>query len=604
MLPELRAAGFAIGDGVVEIEVDGGRYAPAALPRGLAGTIVEEAGGVVVQVTNDQVRPVQLGDIWIRFPAGQWPAELTARNCLRLDRPWFNCLVPGVHRLDTPTATARSSWGMVALKRCDTDDAIVLGVLGAVCETEYITRYTDSHKQGAFGLDIRFDMQVALPPGATRSTPPLAILGDDTAHALLTQYAALWADAVPPRPRRRVSGWNSWDFYGGSVRASDVAENAALLPAHLDGEAWAIIDDGWQTRWGEWTMNDRFPGGLAATAAAIRDAGAQPGIWSAPLAMYVHCPFARENRECCVRDADGNIAYFTFSNGPVIMLDPSHPKVVDYLRTTYGRIADAGFRYLKLDFSQYLFDPSCRRFHDPELTRMEIAARCIDTIRDAVGDDTIMASGTFSYELLAGRMDSARATSDIHLYWTHIWQCGMQVGAGYWMDGKLFTLDPDFLVARSDTTSSDEHLNYLSPGQHIPLGDDWWQAGPVATESELRVLATMIALTGGDFILGDRLSTLNDRGRAIIATAASAHCDRCAVPQDMWERACVGEPAAIWRGARDGAPVLGVINWSDAPRAFDLPALPDGARELWTDTPAPITDTITLPARAAALYTS
>jgi hypothetical protein len=592
--------GFPLGPAEVTLEVDGGRYPLARLPSYLSATWQGGDAAWSCRVTNMGDSPVRLGNLVCAFPATRWPAAVTAANTCQLLRPWFNVMVPSVHRLDAPAATTRSSWGMTALRRGDTGEAVVLGVLAAVCETEYRIRYADTHKQGAFGLEIRFDLHVRLDPGQSRQTPPLAVLGGAPVEELLLAYAARWAAAVPPRPRQRITGWSSWDFFGGSVRQQDVVENAPLAVRHLPGSVWAIIDDGWQTRWGEWTMTDRFPGGLEETAAAIARSGAQAGIWSAPLAMYMHCPFAREHRECCVRDDDGNIAYFTFTSGPVVMLDPSHPRVREYLRETYARIRAAGFRYFKLDFSQQLFLPPCRRFHDPTLTRLEIAALAIDTIREAVGEEAIMASGTFPYELLGGRFDSARATSDIHLYWTHIRQCGIQLAAGYWMDGAMFTLDPDFLIVRSPTTSTDEYRKYLGPDQHIPLGADWWQAGAEATEGELIVLATLVALAGGDFILGDRLATLNERGWAIIQRALETHCDRCARPLDVWSRAATNEPPALWQGESRGRTIVAAINWSDVPAALALPALPPGAVDVWTGRAA--TATVTLPPHTAALY--
>ncbi len=132
-----------------------------------------------------------------------------------------------------------------------------------------------------------------------------------------------------------------------------LADRLAGTPA-----AYLVIDAGWYADehgdWtsghGDWVPNARlFPGGLAATARAIRDRGLVPGLWF--------------EVETCGRDSTA----FSFTDhllrrdgapltvGDRRFWDMRDPFVVDYLSArVIGLLARCGFGYLKVDYNETL----------------------------------------------------------------------------------------------------------------------------------------------------------------------------------------------------------------------------------------------------------
>jgi hypothetical protein len=90
----------------------------------------------------------------------------------------------------------------------------------------------------------------------------------------------------------------------------------------------------------------------------------------------------------------------------------------------------------------------------------------------------------------------------------------------------------------------------------------------MANEEELRTWATVLMLSGGDMVLSDNLSTLNDRGREIIRKALAFRLYAPAVPVDLLD--CPGAPPSTWIGEKDGSKVLALFNWSEGLGEFVL----------------------------------
>ncbi len=566
--------------------------------------------GLLVRLTNTGRTALRLEQVRLSLPPAAFKPALAVDDYTQLYFSEVPLQSAGVRALNRgqSSETAVPSHTVTVLSAPEGGPALLLGALGqGDCGVSLHLMHDSPHHQGNFGLELRADFRCELAAGQSQALPELVALSGTDPLALLAEYGRLWRARVKPRPARPVRGWNSWDFYGGAVAQADMLTQADRMRADFPELTHAVMDDGWQVRWGEWTAHERFPAGLPGLVKELRARGRVPGIWIAPYTMYMHCPFAFKNRDCLVHDATGNIVLHRYSSGPVALLDPTHPQVARYITDTFRALRRAGFEYFKLDFTQALLDPAAVKFHDPTLSRQAICARALELIRRAVGKAYILC-GTFPFAVLAGQVEAARISNDIHIYWSHVIHGAKQVAACHWMHDNLYRNDPDFLVVRSATTSRDPHPNYINQVQPVGLGE-WWVRGRTATAEELQVWASVVLLSGGDLLCGDNLATLNARGRGLIRTCLEHICDQAAEPLDLFSAARADLPPAFWLGRQGKDVLLGVINWTDTPDrlcppAAALPAVGSGIREIWSGraVSAEQLAQVELPARSAQVY--
>jgi hypothetical protein len=107
------------------------------------------------------------------------------------------------------------------------------------------------------------------------------------------------------------------------------------------------------------------------------------GVWLAPLLVEDDHPIATDNPEWFVQD----VGWAHADDGPMRILDPTHPGGAAHLQSVISRIVSWGYTMLKIDF---LFTGTFEgRRHEP-VTGMEAYARALELIREAAGEDTIL----------------------------------------------------------------------------------------------------------------------------------------------------------------------------------------------------------------------
>ena len=399
--------------------------------------------------------------------------------------------------------------------------------------------------------------------------------------------------ARPTLPR--YSGWNSWDYYGGAVSMDDLhREMDALERSPLRESVEAIvIDMGWESAWGDWVPNRKFPATLREIAEAIEARGFMPGIWTAPLLASPWAPLARHRQDLLVRDARGGLA---FAEDQVI-LDFNQDEVLDQLHAWFAAMADAGFRIFKLD---YIYQSAIDQFTPtPEHGRIGLVRRGLETIRRAVGDEAHILNCGAPMEAALGITDSTRICNDIHTFWGHILVAANQIPPKFWQSERLWRIDPDFAVIRSERSTDDPFRNYPHEPKELQFPESFWMAGPEATDAELRTWLTMVRLTGGQVNLADSISRLNTYGIDLLAKLFPPLTGQ---PQalDLFEN----NPPRMWLNRSDTESWLGLFNWSDEPRPIELPTgleLPQQAVDWWTDQPVRLTPQTILPPHGSVL---
>jgi len=298
-----------------------------------------------------------------------------------------------------------------------------------------------------------------------------------------------------------------------------------------------------------------FPSPLDELAAAITTAGRRPGLWIAPFLAMPDSAVATAHPDWIPRYGDGTRPlvgmWHPVWGGAVHTLDTTHPEVLDHLERLGRDLVDAGFTYLKLDFT---FAPAVEgRYHDPTRTPAERVRAGYDAVRAGAGDDAFILGCGAPFGAVCGVVDGNRIGPDVAPSWhgpegqpvpgsyaagqpatANAWACTL---ARSFLHRKLWINDPDCLMLRLSDT----------------------EMGPNA----VRAWADAVSLSGGMVLVSDDLSLLDASahrllddvialGRAADADAINGRPPRCPdllehpVPERLTAlgRELVGDPAA------------------------------------------------------------
>jgi alpha-galactosidase len=295
-------------------------------------------------------------------------------------------------------------------------------------------------------------------------------LGFGPEEEVFAAYASLLAHRLGTRDRRAGRVWSSWySFY------EDIDEDLVARTVHdLTGHPFDVVqlDDGWERRVGDWTANDRFPSGMAATAGTIRGAGFRPGLWLAPLIALPDSELVLQRPDLLVQDAEGRPLATGFNwGGPYHSLDTTRPEALDHVLQAVRDAVREGFTYLKLDFLSAGAIPGRR---GSDLPREQVYREAIAAIRSAVGDDVYLLGCGAPMLPSAGILDGVRVGPDVGPFWDNAARPDDPSGTGArpsllaavhrtWLR-PLYELDPDSVYLRSER-------NLLDPAQRRLLQD-------------------------------------------------------------------------------------------------------------------------------------
>jgi alpha-galactosidase len=367
--------------------------------------------------------------------------------------------------------------------------------------------------------------------GSSRALHAISIEDGDDASLLLEA----WAGRVGAAGRARVDasyivGWCSWYEYFGDVGERDITDNLARAGT------WPFdvfqLDDGYQRAVGDWLdTNERFPSGLESVAAEIAASGRTPGLWLAPFLAAPGSELVRHHPEWLARAPAGDgfaIGMYNDAWGGVMAeLDTTRPEVLDHLAATAAALVDAGYRYLKLDFTFSAAMPG--RYADPTRTPAERVRAGFDAVRRGAGDDVFLVACGAPIGAVVGSVDAMRIGADVARWWTA--PAGMgELQPGYeattpatrnafvntctrsFMHRRLWSNDPDCVMLRTDGSQLSEAAATAwgdtigCSGGLVLVSDDLARLGPGARS---------------------RLDDILERGRAADAGSRAGHPPRC-----------------------------------------------------------------------------
>lgn len=203
-------------------------------------------------------------------------------------------------------------------------------------------------------VSLRGDEPQVLEPGQTLTTPPsfIAVHRGDF-FVPLDRYRRLMAAqglAAPEAPQSAYEAqWCAWGY----ERDFSLDYVRATLPKVQElGFKWAVLDDGWQVKTGDWTPDlAKFPRGaedMKALVADIHARGMKARLWIAPLAVAPGSDELHDHTDLLLLDRDGAVQDVTWWNA--FYLCPAYEKTQARLAATIQMIiGDWGFDGLKVD---------------------------------------------------------------------------------------------------------------------------------------------------------------------------------------------------------------------------------------------------------------
>lgn len=416
------------------------------------------------------------------------------------------------------------------------------------------------------GEKIRLQAQIdygrlRIQPGQDAALESLAIGYFDDVRLGLEAYADAVAQVYSIRLPPNRAGYCTWymEKHGGASNEKQLLELSAYAAQKLKpfGFDFIQIDDGWQEglatngpkkNFTTHAPGGPYPGGMKATADAIRRLGLTPGIWFMPFAGNHKDPYFQDHLDWFAKGPDGK-PYETPWGGTC--LDLTQPGAREHVKEVSARIArDWGYRVFKLDgfwtgsaTRQIYVNDGYKDdaigeagFADAEVTNIQALRSGARLLREAAGPEVFLLGCCVSQNMRSlggafGLVDAMRVGPD-----TGAGHIGAPHASRLWfLNGRVWWNDPDCVSVRAATPLEQARLN-----------------------------ASFTAIAGDLFYNSDWMPDLPPERLDILRRSIPSH-GLASRPVDVLEH----EPARIWHLAdvrqtrrRD---VVALYNWDKGP---------------------------------------
>ncbi len=432
-------------------------------------------------------------------------------------------------------------------------------------------------KLDALAPSLRLTAQcddVILAPGDERVTDwaYLQFVSLDQPDPLRDYLEAVARENQARVPKHTPVGWCSWYHYFEKITETDLNANLDAIVREQDRLPLEFVqlDDGFQPAVGDWfTTNAKFPSGLKVVADKIRAHNQTPGLWLAPYIAWDSSALAREHPDWFLkapsrwslnRFANAGLNWFKWTYG----LDPTHPEARAHIRRLiHTAVNEWGFPYLKLDFLFAAALPARR--HDPTLTRAQAMRQALQDMRDTAGPETFILACGCPLGSAIGLVDGMRISADVAPDW----------------HPQLFHPNFEPLLLREMELPSARNAirNTLT---RASLHRRWWLNDPDCllvrdhdtrlSDTQIATLATVIALSGGMFLVSDDMTRLHPERQRYIAPLMPV-LDTPALPHHLLADTVPTLMTLPLTNATGPWLVVGLFNWDDQPRDLTV----DGA---------------------------
>lgn len=237
--------------------------------------------------------------------------------------------------------------------------------------------------------------------------------------------------------------WCSWYRYFEAVTAEHVRDALADIGEHRLPVDVVQVDDGWSTGMGNGLRTRPGFGGLERVVGEIREAGMRAGLWLAPFLIGRDTDLARARPHWLTGEAGRNWGQ------DLLGLDLLHPQVQDLLRGHLTTLRTLGVDYLKLDF---LYAGALTGPHRDRAEAVTAYRTGLSLVREVMGEDCLLLGCGAPLLPSVGLLDAMRVSPDTFHEGAADGSRGlrglMSTAARAWTHGRLWTGDPDVVVAR------------------------------------------------------------------------------------------------------------------------------------------------------------
>ncbi len=338
-----------------------------------------------------------------------------------------------------------------------------------------------------------------LKPGREISSDQLVLLTGENVYRVNKTYASLMQKKMNNPVCSAVNGWCNWFYTMDVFSENEILENAVFAAKNLKpfGLEYIQIDEGFQTTHGDWQGNRRFPHGLKWLCDSIKNLGLKPGIWIAPFVIAENATVYKNHPDWLLKDKNGvpvrigpwpseNTDWYRTETPKRYCLDLTLPDAEKWYTTLIDTIANHwGFEMIKVDFVAWTVF-SAQQFYNPGASPAQVYRRAMEIMRQTAGENC------------------------------HILDCGPgQVSGGY-INSMRVEYDQNY--GNSDNAWSQYFRGNSSSagaaGKRGFFNNKTWTndidhvCTDLLTEHEAQAAATLIGLSGGNVMSGDRLMNL------------------------------------------------------------------------------------------------
>lgn len=256
------------------------------------------------------------------------------------------------------------------------------------------------------------------------------------------------------------TGWCSWLAYGPEVTAENIYDNLDAIKKHNLNLKYIQIDDGYQSKWGDWfDFTDKFEGGVKRVCLDIKEKGFEPAIWVAPFVAEKTSRLFRDHPDWFVKDDTGlplssdTVTFGGWRCAPWYILDMTHPCAQDYLKKVFSTMRNEWqVKYFKLDAIVWAALPFGHRYDDTK-TSVEAFRMGMDAILESAGSDSFILGCNAPMWPSIGKVHGMRITNDNVRAWDRFTQLARECFSRNWQHNRLWINDPDTVLLQNRTVT-------------------------------------------------------------------------------------------------------------------------------------------------------
>ena len=306
-----------------------------------------------------------------------------------------------------------------------------------------------------------------------------------------------------------MTGYTSWYNYKQNIDESIILRDLAGMKKALGHASVFQIDDGYETKVGDWLEPDaaKFPNGLASVAEKIHEAGFVAGLWLAPFCAQKDSKIAADHPDWLIKDpATGKPLVGAAAWGGAYVLDFYHPEVRDYIKSVFDNILGSWkFDMLKLDFlyTQCIIP---RR----NKSRGTVMREAMEFLRECAGDKLILGCGV-PLGSAFGLVDACRTGCDTGLAYKALYN-NITINAEVvstqnsiintvfrrHLNGRAFCSDPDVFFLREDNVKYTENQKLMLARVNNLLGGVMFVSDDVGAYNDAQFDVLIKAFTKGN----------------------------------------------------------------------------------------------------------